>query len=472
MGMRLTIILILLSKVVFGQDSVKRYWNSLSTHVTVGVPLLDDETLIGGRIQIRAGYNQGDNFNDLGEPFIIGKGDIDDIKLISISAEVFEAMEGFQENVEVQFIAQIWDRAGNSIIGSVSDSVLTVDQTLPEVVTLEMLSSNELDSSKAMPGDSITFQLNVNEPIDLPIFTRNDESFDGAVGLEKSWMLVYPAHEADDGLIQFEVSYSDIAGIPGISTSVATNGILITKDGTLPELNSISLFSSNKYDSLLAIKDDTVFINFKSTELIRDLKVLLTSNQAKLQKNDSLFYSFYHVFTESDSEGVIPILLDYRDLSGNIGETIDETYDDSEVTLDMNPPAEFKIETVGTLQGEAAAITNEEVGDKESKSKKKTKEFGLIFIILASFFGLTFILYLISWFKIFGKAGYAGWKALIPFFNIFIFTKIVNKPIWRLAIYLLLPIGHIFSALHISKVFGKNISYSVLFVYNKLMAQL
>ena len=461
MVMRLTIILILFLKVVFAQDSVKRYWNSLSTHVTIGVPLLDDETLIGGRIQIRAGYNQDDNFNNLGETFIIEKSDIDDIKLITIGAEVFEAMEGFQEDVQVQFIAQIWDRAGNSIIGSVSDSVLTVDQTLPEVVALEMLSSNELDSSKAMPGDSLTFQLNVTEPINLPIFIINDESFDGAVGLEKSWVLVYPADEADDGLIQFEVSYSDIAGNPGISTSAAANGILITKDGTLPELDSISLFSSNVYDSSLAIKDDTVFINFKSTELIRDLKVLLNSNEAELQNNDSLSYSFYHVFTESDSEGVIPILLDYRDLSGNIGETIDETSDDSEVTLDMNPPAEFKIETVGTLQGEVAVIANKEVGDMESKPKNKTKELGLVFIITASIFGLTFILYLISWFKIFGKAGHAGWKALIPFFNIFIFTKIVNKPIWWLAIYLLLPIGHIFSALHIGKVFGKNIIYSV-----------
>ena len=249
--MRITIILGFFLNVLFAQDIAKRYWNSLSTHVTIGVPLLDDETLIGGRIQIRAGYNQDDNFNDLGEPFIIEKGDIDDIKLITIGAEVFDAMEGFQEDVQVQFIAQIWDRAGNSITGSVSDSVLTVDQTLPEVVALEMLSSNELDSSKAMPGDSLTFQLNVTEPINPPTFIINDEAFDGAVGLEKSWILVYPADEADDGLIQFEVLYSDIAGNPGISTSAATNGILITKDGTLPELDSISLFSSESGFSLL-----------------------------------------------------------------------------------------------------------------------------------------------------------------------------------------------------------------------------
>ncbi|MFL2983252.1 MAG: DUF5684 domain-containing protein [Candidatus Neomarinimicrobiota bacterium] len=459
--MKFLIILIFTSRIMFAQEIVKRYWNSLSTHVTIGVPLVDDETLIGGRIQIRAGFNQDDTFSDFGNPFIIEKSDIDDIKQISIGADTFENMDGFQEDGEVQFIAQIWDRAGNSIIGSVSDSVLTVDQTLPDVLSFEIISSNELDSTKAMPGDSITFQINTTESINVPIFNINNESFDGAVGLEKSWMLVYPSDEADDGMIQFEVSYSDIAGNPGIPISVATNGISITKDGTLPELDSISLFSSNVYDSSLAIKDDTVFINFKSTELIRDVKVLLNSNEAKLQKNDSLSYTYFHVFTESDSEGVIPIVLDYRDLSGNIGETIDETSNDSEVTLDMNPPAEFKIEDIGTLQGEIVIDLNEESDNLEAKSKQNKKEFGLLFIIILSILGLTFLLYIISWVKIFSKAGQAGWKVLIPFFNIFIFTKIVDKPIWWLVIYLILPFGYIFSALHIAQAFGKNLVYSI-----------
>ena len=49
------------------------------------------------------------------------------------------------------------------------------------------------------------------------------------------------------------------------------------------------------------------------------------------------------IFAASDSQGVIPILIDYRDLAGNLGESIDETSDDSEVTLDMNPPDNFII---------------------------------------------------------------------------------------------------------------------------------
>ena len=371
--MKYLITLLLISKILIAQEIVPRYWNSLSTHVTIGVPLVDDESLIGGRIQVRVNFDDGSSFIDLGEKFIIEKGDIDDIKQVSVPAENFENMVGFQEGVKVQFIVQLWDRAGNSITGPVSDSLLTIDQIIPELVTLEITSSNELDPKRSMPGDSITFQVNANESINAPIFNINGESYDGSIGLDRSWMFVFPADEVDDGIIDFEMVYTDLAGNPGVPITVATDGIPILKDGTVPELNEISLFTSNPHDSSLAIKDDTVFISFRSSEIIRDINILLNSNEAKIKSEDSLLYIFYHIFTESDSEGVIPISMDYRDLAGNMGETIDETSDDSEVTLDMNPPAEFKIEMVGSLQGELIEEQNEDSNNTDKKSKKKKK---------------------------------------------------------------------------------------------------
>ena len=461
MGIIRLIIVLLFSKVLLAQEVVPRYWNSLSTHVTVGVPLVDDESLIGGRIQVRVNFDEGNSFNDLGEKHIIEKGDIDDIKQVSIPAEAFETMPGFQENAKVQFIAQLWDRAGNSVTGPVSDSVLTVDQIIPELVKLEITSSNELDSKRAMPGDSITFQVSANEAMNAPIFNINGETYDGAVGVDKSWMLVYPSDEADDGVIEFEMTYTDLAGNPGTPVTVASDGMPTIKDGTVPELDEIGLFTSNPYDSSLAIKDDTVFINFKSSESIRDIKILLNSNEAILKEEDSLSFTFYHIFTESDSEGVIPIVLDYRDLAGNVGETIDETSDDSEVALDMNPPAEFTIEMVGSLQGELIEKEDEELEGGNKKSKKKKNELGLIPIIVLAYLGLTFLIVLISWFKIFSKSGQAGWKALVPFLNLFVFTKIAQKPVWWIVIYLILPIGYVLSSFQVAKLFGKNLIFSI-----------
>tara|TARA_A100000164_G_scaffold377775_1_gene417752 strand:- start:456 stop:1910 length:1455 start_codon:yes stop_codon:yes gene_type:complete len=455
------IIVLLFSTALLAQEVVPRYWNSLSTHVTVGVPLVDDESLIGGRIQVRINFDEGDSFNDLGEKHIIEEDDVDDIKQVSIPAEVFESMVGFQENAKVQFVVQLWDRAGNSVVGPVSDSVMTIDQIVPELVKLEITSSNELDSKRAMEGDSITFQVSANEAMNAPIFNINGESYDGAVGVDKSWMLVYPSDEADDGIIEFEMTYTDLAGNPGASVTVASDGMPITKDATVPELDEISLFTSNPYDSLLATKGDTVFINFKSSESIRDIKILLNSNESILKEEDSLSFIFYHIFTESDSEGVIPILLDYRDLAGNVGETIDETSDDSEVILDMNPPADFTIEMVGSLQGELVKEEIIEAEDGGKKSKKKKNKLGLIPIILLAYLGLTFLVVLISWFKIFSRSGQAGWKALVPFLNLFVFTKIAQKPVWWSAIYLILPIGYVLSSFQVAKLFGKNLIFSI-----------
>ena len=461
MGIIRLIIVLLFSKVLYAQEVVPRYWNSLSTHVTVGVPLVDDESLIGGRIQVKINFDKGNSFNDLGEKHIIGKDDIDDIKQVSIPAEVFESMMGFQENAKVQFIVQLWDRAGNSVVGPVSDSVMTIDQIIPELVKLEITSSNELDSKRAMEGDSITFQVSANEAMNAPIFNINGESYDGAVGVDKSWMLVYPSDEADDGIIEFEITYTDLAGNPGAPVTVASDGMPIIKDGTLPELDEISLFTSNPYDSLLATKGDTVFINFKSSESIRDIKILLNSNESILKEEDSLSFIFYHIFTESDSEGAIPFLLDYKDLAGNTGETIDETSDDSEVILDMNPPADFTIKMVGSLQGELAEEEIKEAGNGREKSKKGKNELGLIPIILLAYFGLSFSIVWISWFKIFSKSGQAGWKALVPLLNLFTFTKIARKPVWWFIIYLILPIGYILSSFQVAKLFGKNLIFSI-----------
>ena len=85
---------------VFTQASPNVYWNSLATDVTVGVPLVDDPTLIGGRIQIKVSFNGGKSYEEMGEIFTIEKSDIDDLKNVSVPAGIFEAMPGFSEGGE------------------------------------------------------------------------------------------------------------------------------------------------------------------------------------------------------------------------------------------------------------------------------------------------------------------------------------------------------------------------------------
>jgi len=440
-------------------DSTKIYWNSLSTAATVGVPIADDESLEGGRIQVKVSFDQGKNFNDLGDKFTIEGDDIDDLKEVSLSQELFETSTGFAEGGIAQFIAQVWDRAGNSTTGSVSDSVLNIDQTLPESVSLILTSSNTINPNMVMPGDSITFQFSTNENILAPIFIINGEEYENAVGLGKSWMFIYFSDEADDGPINFKVVYKDLAGNPGVIISEASDSKIITMDGTEPELSEVTLLTSNEFDSTLAIKGDTVFLNFKSSEKVTDINISLNYTEAIIHKESELEFTYYHIFTENDSEGVIPIEVNYKDLAGNVGELVEEASSDSEVTYDMTPPAEFKVEKVGAIKSDAIEL--ETIDESQGDSSKKGSKNSLPLLIISIVSGLTILLVWVSWYKIFSKAGQSGWKAFVPFLNIFTFTKVVSKPAWWSIIYLILPIGYILSALHISKAFDKKILFSV-----------
>ena len=48
--------------------------------------------------------------------------------------------------------------------------------------------------------------------------------------------------------------------------------------------------------------------------------------------------------------------------------------------------------------------------------------------------------------RIFEKAGYEGWKAIIPFYNFYIWLKVINKPLWWY-IFIIFPYINVFTLL-------------------------
>ena len=77
-----------------------------------------------------------------------------------------------------------------------------------------------------------------------------------------------------------------------------------------------------------------------------------------------------------------------------------------------------------------------------------------IFIIIS------LIASLVGLMKIFEKAGYAGWKAFIPFYNAYIWVQIIEKPMWWL-IFSFMPFINVFMwflfAVETAKTFNKNL---------------
>ena len=74
------------------------------------------------------------------------------------------------------------------------------------------------------------------------------------------------------------------------------------------------------------------------------------------------------------------------------------------------------------------------------------------------------ILFIASYWVIYTKAGEAGWKCLIPIYNLIVLLKIINKPIWWI-ILILIPLVNIAILIMINislaKAFGKGTGFGI-----------
>ena len=72
--------------------------------------------------------------------------------------------------------------------------------------------------------------------------------------------------------------------------------------------------------------------------------------------------------------------------------------------------------------------------------------------------------FIASYWVIYTKAGEAGWKCLIPIYNLIVLLKIINKPVWWF-ILLLIPLVNIVIIIMINislaKAFGKGTGFGV-----------
>ncbi|MBN2521895.1 MAG: signal peptidase I [Bacteroidales bacterium] len=83
-------------------------------------------------------------------------------------------------------------------------------------------------------------------------------------------------------------------------------------------------------------------------------------------------------------------------------------------------------------------------------------------------YALIAILLIISFWKIFTKAGKPGWASIIPIYNVIVFLEVIGKPWWWLLLYLIPVVNIIFGiwALNLlSKSFGKEVGFTIGLVF-------
>lgn len=88
------------------------------------------------------------------------------------------------------------------------------------------------------------------------------------------------------------------------------------------------------------------------------------------------------------------------------------------------------------------------------------------FLILTAL--LLVIVTIVAYWRTFTKAGRAGWKCLIPIYNVYILIKIAGKPGWWLLFYFIPFINiifHLLWAMAFGRKFGKGDMFSVFLLW-------
>lgn len=89
------------------------------------------------------------------------------------------------------------------------------------------------------------------------------------------------------------------------------------------------------------------------------------------------------------------------------------------------------------------------------------EELGIFSIVI--FLAIT-VLMIVSWWKIFTKAGKPGWAILIPIYNIIVMLEIVGKPWWWLLMFIIPIVNIVFMIWMInmlSKSYGQGVGFTI-----------
>jgi hypothetical protein len=325
---------------------VAGYWNASNQSLEIVIPVANDETLTGGGIQIQASF--GGSYSNLADTVDIDQGDLGMEKIVSISETDFESMAEFNENGNATFQAVLWDKAGNSTIGTASSSTIHIDQTLPILGMVSQRTNNAIADSLAKVGDTDTLIVSSTEGLDtlqVQIFSQ-DAVHSGA---NRDWTFTYSFQETDnDGMVSFNIVFGDTAGNLGTDVSTTTDGSTVRFDGTKPTLTSVSFSSTNVIDGGLAILADTLYLDFISDEDLLTKEVLIAGFDADttFENVSRTPFRSWRIMDGTEPEGYIEFEIGYSDLVGNIGDTVEETTNETSILFDMTPPDDFELDTV------------------------------------------------------------------------------------------------------------------------------
>ena len=321
-----------------GGNIVEDVWNLTNTGLELIVPIESDTTLKNGWIQVRAKI-RSNSLEDLGVTFPVLQENIGGNKTITFTDAQIEAITGFIENDTIIFEAILYDRPGNLKNGTESVNKLLIDQTPPSLNYISY-KSNFTDTTLAAVGNEIVLTFKSSAPILEPSIAIAGNPAIVTDNGSNNWSASYFMQDSDqDGLIPFEIGIiTDSRGNPTATPITSpTNSSVVIFDNTKPILDIVNIASDNN-DSTWAKIGDSIFVTFKSNELLIQSSSLISSQTAQITPLGLQKYLAKYLMQNSDIEGDIGFTINFTDSVGITGDQVTETTNSSNVIFDKTAP--------------------------------------------------------------------------------------------------------------------------------------
>jgi hypothetical protein len=199
------------------------YWNSTNTGLSVSVPIANDASLTDGTVQLK-GKTGSNSYADLGSAVTITSSDLDGTISATATAAEFEALTGFADAAADTITAVITDKAGNSTTGTVSATVLTIDQTAS---TVSSVTSSTTDGTYKA-GDEIAVTVTFSEAVTVtgtPQLTLETGDSDAVVNYDSE------DEESEGATLTF--TYTVASGETSSDLDYASTSALALNSGTI-----------------------------------------------------------------------------------------------------------------------------------------------------------------------------------------------------------------------------------------------
>jgi gliding motility-associated-like protein len=228
--------------------------------------------------------------------------------------------------------------AGTAVTATTNSSSVTFDKTLPTLTTVAIVSNNP-SNQVAIPGNVITLSFTASEAVTLPTVTIAGSPVIPVSAGGNSFTAAYTLTGTEtEGVIPFNIAFTDLAGNTGTPVTATTNSSSVTYDISLPTLSTVTIASNNLSNSR-AKTGDIVTLNFTASEPVAIPTVTIAGTAAVPINSGGNNWTATRTVAIGTPEGILAFNIAFSDLAGNAGTPVTATTNSSSVTVDRTAPA-------------------------------------------------------------------------------------------------------------------------------------